>query len=218
MRVCASVSRVCPSLSAPSYNVIRGHVILADINLIPLPAGRAPYPPPLHVPTAHATFFAGLRWSHLADRDGNIEEVGELLWFAEQWLSAESAFIPDSPLQQSLETLHGHFQGVSGVAGRPPRIALAKVGKLWLDTAFAEALQTWERPGVPRQLALTERLDSPSMTPGELLRARWHSALATQSVVFELLGHEPNKKRAIDNGYQLESGERGKERQNHRRV
>ena len=55
---------------------------------LPPPARAAAALPPFSPPAKHVARFAELRWSHLLARDGGCAEVGEFLWYADDWLSA----------------------------------------------------------------------------------------------------------------------------------
>ena len=195
---------------AASYNA----ALVADPRPDPLPSlptkptlESTPLPPPARAPTApppfssvaaygrHVARFAELRWSHMLARDGGCAEIGEFLWYANDWLCAESAFSADRPLFDALEAVHA---AIPASAVARAAVDLTRFGRGWAATALPATLQTWERQGVPRLVALTDRLESPGTPPARLLAERWHTAITTQVAAQALLGHEPDARIAID--------------------
>ena len=83
-------------------------------------------------------------WAHLLARDGGCAEVGELLWYTEHWLCAESAFGADRPLFDALEAIHAAIP--AGLFARSA-VDLTKFGRSWTATSIPATLQTWERQG-----------------------------------------------------------------------
>jgi hypothetical protein len=165
-----------------------------ETTLLP-PATRVPAPAAAFAPfPATVADFADLRWSHLATRDGGLSELGEFLWYCEDWLSAESAFAADRPIHDTLATIHVLFP--AGAAR--PAVKFTRMGKAWVATAFPGILQTWERPGTPRLVELSERVDIAATSAAELLRSRWHTAVQALAPTAALLGHERDERIAID--------------------